>query len=71
MNLMYEQEFFAVATPGTIHNIDDIIICATKEQADKVVEEERDLTGNEFIVLPVKVLLPVEYRQGELIVKAK
>jgi len=69
MKVTIEQTFFAVSPAGQMRNVDDLIICTNRDIATKVVEEEQDLTGNQLIIVPVKVLIPMTLTGGHLTIE--
>lgn len=69
MKITVEQEFFAVSPAGAMRNVDDLIICTSRDIATKVVEEEQDLTGNQLIIVPVKVFIPMTMVGGSLTIE--
>lgn len=71
MNLSIEQEMFAAAPPGNLHSIEEITICPSRDEAVKAAEEESEMSGQQMVVIPVKVLIPMTLVGGQLVIQQR
>ena len=68
MKLSVKQTFFAVAPAGYVRSVNDFIVCPSMETAEKTVDEEYEMTGIKPQIIPIDVFIPMEFKDGQLVV---
>lgn len=59
-----QQNMFAIAKPGYIRNLDDIILESSESIALKRQEEETEMSGEQFVILKAVVSVQVGFVDG-------
>lgn len=59
-----QQKMFAIARPGYVKNLDDIILESSESVALRKREEESEMSGEEFVLLDAVISVQVSFRDG-------